>query len=104
MLFFLKPGQLGGGLSLVCSRKMSKGDLKNKAKEEGKRNQKEKVGGWVVESWLLALLKVLVESRGLDGMAGSFALLARVIATNFHSLVVALSGLRSQVLRSFLLL
>jgi hypothetical protein len=49
MLFFLKPGQLGGGLSLVCSRKMSKGDLKNKAKEEGKRNQKEKVGGGLLK-------------------------------------------------------
>lgn len=41
----------------------------------------------------LALFQVLVETRRLDGQVGHLILFARVIATNFHSLVAAFGGL-----------
>lgn len=51
-----------------------------------------------------ALLQVLVAARGPDGQVGSLVLLAGVIATNFHSLVVALGGLGGEMLGRILLL
>lgn len=41
----------------------------------------------------LALFQVLVETRRLDGQVAQLILFARVIATNFHSLVAAFGGL-----------
>ena len=53
---------------------------------------------------LLTLFQVLVETRGLDSQVGYLASFALVIATNFHSLIVALSGLGVEMFgRIFLL-
>ena len=53
----------------------------------------------------LALLQMLVEARCLDGDVGnSFVSLARMIATNFHSLVLSFGCFRRNGLGGILLL